>query len=88
MTPYEERKRRDFRFFRTEVLRVTQLKMAAWMGYAHKIRVSELERETNPVPVPEHIYKDIVQVFLDWFVDDKPIPATRRRLARKWGYKA
>lgn len=36
-------------------LGLTQAELARLLGYARGLRVSELERETNPLPVPHHI---------------------------------
>jgi transcriptional regulator with XRE-family HTH domain len=44
----------DFRRIRHGLL-LTQKELAEVLGYAHKIRISEYERETNPVPIPDHI---------------------------------
>lgn len=45
---------REFKHIRQGCL-LTQKQLAEQLGYAHKIRVSEYERETNPVPIPAHI---------------------------------
>jgi len=44
----------DFKRIRHGLL-LTQKELAEVLGYAHKIRISEYERETNPVPIPRHI---------------------------------
>jgi len=44
----------EFRNIRHGLL-LTQKELAELLGYKHKIRISEYERETNPVPVPDHI---------------------------------
>lgn len=48
MTPQE------FRDIRQGLL-LTQRELASELGYRHKIRISEYERATNPVPIPQHI---------------------------------
>lgn len=35
-----------------ETLGLTQRELAEVLGYGHVMRVSELERDTNPMPVP------------------------------------
>lgn len=48
MTPTE------FKLIRASLL-LTQAELASVLGYRQKIRISEYERETNPVPIPDHI---------------------------------
>lgn len=40
---------------RVNRLFMTQRELARALGYAHKIRISEFERVTNPVPIPRPI---------------------------------
>jgi len=44
----------DFKRIRHGLL-LTQKELAELLGYSHKIRISEYERSTNPVPIPPHI---------------------------------
>lgn len=44
----------EFRSIRKR-LGLTQAQLAAVLGYPHPMQVSELERETNPKPVPRHV---------------------------------
>jgi DNA-binding XRE family transcriptional regulator len=41
-------------------LLMTQKELARTLGYAHKIRISEFERETNPLPIPVHIQAAVI----------------------------
>jgi transcriptional regulator with XRE-family HTH domain len=41
-------------------LLMTQKELARTLGYAHKIRISEFERATNPLPIPIHIQEAVV----------------------------
>jgi len=41
-------------------LLLTQRELAQLLGYRHKIRISEYERATNPVPIPEHIARTML----------------------------
>jgi hypothetical protein len=87
MNAYEERKSADFKYFRTKVLHITQKQMATLLGYSHKIRISEYERQTNPVPVPAHIHRALMEMFIDWFAYDVPIEKVVARHAppvRQW----
>ena len=43
--------RKRFRQIRDQ-LELSQSQLARVLGYAHPIRISEMERETNPAPVP------------------------------------
>jgi transcriptional regulator with XRE-family HTH domain len=45
---------RQFRKIRTR-LGLTQAQLAEVLEYQHPMQVSELERETNPKPVPRHV---------------------------------
>ena len=51
---------RTLKDIRTNRLRLTQLGLARALGYGHKIRISEFERNTNPVPVPQHIANSVL----------------------------
>lgn len=44
----------EFRKIRLR-LGLTQAELARVLGYPHPMQVSELERETNPKPVPRHV---------------------------------
>jgi transcriptional regulator with XRE-family HTH domain len=44
----------EFRQIRLGLL-LTQKELATLLGYRHKVRISEYERSTNPVPVPDHV---------------------------------
>ena len=50
---------RDFRAIRLS-LGLTQKQLAAILGYAHKIRISEYERPTNPSHIPLHIQEALL----------------------------
>ncbi|PDT76947.1 helix-turn-helix domain-containing protein [Sinorhizobium sp. BJ1] len=44
----------EFRAIRKR-LGLTQAQLATVLGYPHVMQVSEIERETNPKPVPRHV---------------------------------
>ncbi len=44
----------EFRAIRKR-LGLTQAQLAAVLEYRHVMQVSEIERETNPKPVPRHV---------------------------------
>jgi transcriptional regulator with XRE-family HTH domain len=46
--------RHEFKQIRLGLL-LTQQELADRLGYRHKIRISEYERRTNPIPIPEHV---------------------------------
>lgn len=52
----------EFRKIRKQ-LGLTQESLAGLLGYAHANKISELERKTNPKPVPR--YLDLVMEALD-----------------------
>lgn len=52
----------DLRHIRQGLL-MTQREMAKALGYSHKIRISEYERSTNPVPIPLHIQVAIMALY-------------------------
>jgi DNA-binding XRE family transcriptional regulator len=52
----------DFRHIRHGLL-MTQREMARALGYAQTIRISEYERETNPVPIPLHIQEAAIKLY-------------------------
>lgn len=52
----------EFRHIRQGLL-MTQEKMAEALGYAQKIRISEYERATNPVPIPLHIQEKVLTLY-------------------------
>ena len=52
----------DFRHIR-HCLIMTQREMAKALGYAQTIRISEYERETNPVPIPLHIQAAAIRLY-------------------------
>jgi hypothetical protein len=52
----------DFRHIRLGLL-MTQRELARALGYRHKIRVSEFERETNPVPIPLAIQEEMIRLY-------------------------
>jgi transcriptional regulator with XRE-family HTH domain len=45
---------REFKLIRHSLL-LTQQELADLLGYRQKVRISEYERSTNPVPIPDHI---------------------------------
>lgn len=45
---------REFKAIRLR-LRLTQAELSRVLGYPHPMQVSELERATNPKPVPRHV---------------------------------
>lgn len=51
----------EFKRIRLGLL-LTQQELADLLGYRHKIRISEYERETNPVPIPAHIEKIMLEL--------------------------
>jgi hypothetical protein len=52
----------EFKHIRRGLL-MTQEDMAALLGYAQAIRISEYERETNPVPIPPHIQQAVLDLY-------------------------
>lgn len=52
---------RDFKTIRQGLL-LTQKQLAQALGYSHKIRISEFERATNPVPIPLHIQEALLRL--------------------------
>jgi transcriptional regulator with XRE-family HTH domain len=52
----------DLRHIRQGLL-LTQQDLADVLGYAQKIRISEYERDTNPVPIPHHIQQAVVAMW-------------------------
>ena len=44
----------EFRAIRKR-LGLTQAQLAAVLNYPHPMQVSEIERDTNPKPVPRHV---------------------------------
>jgi len=51
----------DFKTLRQGLL-MTQLELAQALGYSHKIRISEYERATNPLPIPLHIQEAVLKM--------------------------
>lgn len=45
---------KEFRRIRLSLM-LTQQQLADILGYRQKVRISEYERTTNPIPVPEHV---------------------------------
>jgi hypothetical protein len=69
-----------FRDIRVNLLKLTQNQMARALGFHHKIRISEFERETNPTPIPQHILNAMLRMGEDrWHLLN---PAGRT--ARTW----
>ena len=66
---------RQFKRIRQGCL-LTQKQLAEQLGYAHKIRISEYERATNPVPIPPHIER----AMWDMYVSD----AAPELIVRQW----
>ena len=66
---------KEFRQLRHAML-LTQKQLAEVLGYSHKIRISEYERETNPVPIPDHI-ADAMWKLQVTGSDKLPAPAVR-----------
>ena len=52
---------KTFRDIRENRLYLTQLQLARALGYRQKIRISEFERKTNPVPIPQHIANEMLR---------------------------
>jgi transcriptional regulator with XRE-family HTH domain len=52
----------DFRHIRLGLL-LTQRELANKLGYRHKVRISEFERETNPVPIPLPIQEEMIRLY-------------------------
>jgi len=52
----------DFRHIRLGLL-MTQRELARALGYRHKVRISEFERETNPVPIPIPIQEEMIRLY-------------------------
>lgn len=51
----------DFKRIRQGML-LTQKQLAEILGYAHKIKISEYERSTNPVAIPLHIQEALLRL--------------------------
>jgi hypothetical protein len=51
----------DFRTIRHGLM-LSQRELARVLGYAHKIRISEFERSSNPVPIPLHIQEALLEL--------------------------
>jgi DNA-binding transcriptional regulator YiaG len=51
----------DFKRIRQGLL-LTQKQLADLLGYGHKIRISEFERNTNPVSIPLHIQEALLRL--------------------------
>ena len=62
------------------MMKLTQKEMAHALGYRHKIRVSEYERPTNPLPVPRDIGHAVLQMGEEWWHLMHP----QQRAVRKW----
>ena len=67
---------RDFRHIRLGLL-MTQRELANLLGYRHKVRVSEFERETNPVPIPLRIQEEMVRLYESGGTIDPGVTAAR-----------
>ena len=52
----------DMRHIRLGLL-MTQRELARILGYRHKIRISEFERTTNPVPIPLPIQQEMIRLY-------------------------
>ena len=52
----------DMRHIRLGLL-LTQRELARILGYRHKVRISEFERETNPVPIPLPIQEEMIRLY-------------------------
>lgn len=76
MTPTE------FKTIRHSLL-MTQLDLAKALGYRHKIRVSEYERATNPVPIPDHVAMAMYEL-----ERTAGRPRKKGRLVRAWNHRA
>ena len=68
----------DFKRIRQGLL-LTQRELADLLGYAQKIRISEYERPTNPVPIPLHIQEALLRLR-----ESGGITATARDSVREW----
>jgi hypothetical protein len=66
----------DFRHIRLGLL-LTQRELARMLGYRHKIRVSEFERETNPVPIPLAIQEEMIRLYATGGVGTPGVTAVR-----------
>jgi len=67
----------DLRHIRQGLL-LTQQELATVLGYAQKIRISEYERETNPVSIPWHIQEAVIRMW-----DTGRVPK-RGKTVRDW----
>ena len=72
----------DFRHIRLGLL-LTQRELARVLGYRHKVRVSEFERETNPVPIPLAIQQEMIRLYESGGALEPGVTA-----AREWVRKA
>lgn len=74
--------RKEFRDIRASLL-MTQQELAEALGYRHKVRVSEYERQTNPVPIPDHIAMAMYEL-----ERTAGRPSKRGRMVRDWTPRA
>ena len=74
--------RHEFKQIRLGLL-LTQQELADRLGYRHKIRISEYERETNPVPIPDHVVEIMLKLAAQ---NGRGLP--RGRLIRDWEHAA
>ena len=72
----------DFRHIRLGLL-LTQRELANKLGYKHKVRVSEFERETNPVPIPLPIQEEMIRLY-----ETGGVSEPGRLAVREWIRKA
>jgi hypothetical protein len=74
----------EFRQIRQGLL-LTQKELAHLLGYRHKVRISEYERATNPIPVPDHIASAMRQLRDS---QGKVAVVWPRRVIRDWSHAA
>lgn len=77
MTTMDSKTFRDIRRF----MGLTQSRLSKALGYRHTIRVSEYERETNPVPVPHLIGHAVLLMGEEWHHNRR---ITTDKAVRKW----
>jgi transcriptional regulator with XRE-family HTH domain len=70
---------KTFKKIRT-MMKLTQKEMGGALGYAQKIRISEYERGTNPVPIPRDIGNKALLMGEDWW----DLTHGRHHAVREW----
>ena len=59
-------------------LGLTQKQLAAVLGYGHAVRISEFERTSEPVPIPNHIAMLLEAIEQGYRPDNWPQPKEKR----------